>query len=156
MRSPGDNCTARNLSYRISAFGFIPTIESDRAIQAALPIEPDHTRSGTRRKHIDEDVHEPDLPRTDLNQGILADHKCGELDLWVDWWDKDFKDFGPVSAGANAGLVEFRWTGCEGSLGAEPLRWVRGGRDQHRDRGPQRPGREAGSRPAGKPRFRHP
>ena len=72
--------------------------------------------------HIDEDVHEPDLPRTDLNQGVLADRKCGELDPWVDWWDKDFKDFGPMSAGANAGLVAFRWTGREGSPGAEPLR----------------------------------
>ena len=122
MRSPSDNCTARNLAYRISAFGFIPSIESDRAIQAALPIEPDHTRSRTRRKHINEDVHEPDSPLTDLNQGILADRKCGEPDLWVDWWDKDFKDFGPVSAGADAGLVAFRWTGCEGSPGAEPLR----------------------------------
>ena len=70
--------------------------------------------------HIDEDVHEPDLPRTDLNQGVLADRKCRELDLWVDWWDKDFKDFGHVSAGANAGLVAFRWTGCEGPLERSP------------------------------------
>ena len=67
-------------------------------------------------------MHEPDSPLTDLNQGILADRKCGEPDLWVDWCDNDFKDFGPVSAGADAGLVAFRWTGCEGSLGTEPLR----------------------------------
>ena len=117
VRPPSGGCLAGNLVCRISTLGFIPTIESDRAIQAAFPIEPDHPRSRSRRKHINEDVHEPDSPLTDLNRGILADRNCGEGDLWVDWWDKDFKDFGPASAGADAGLVvPLDW------MRAEPLR----------------------------------
>lgn len=66
--------------------------------------------------------------------------------------------FGVTGVLMDAGFAAFRWTGHSRSLGAaaargalERIPWgrVRGGRGQHRDRGRQRPGNEAGSRPLG-------
>lgn len=51
-----------------------------------------------------------------------ADSRFRRHDLWLVWIDKEFDDFRLVSTSADAGLVAFRWSGCEASLGAEPLR----------------------------------
>ena len=45
--------------------------------------------------------------------------------------------FGRIRTSRDAGFVAFRWTGCEGSSGADTSDRVRGRRAQHRERGRQ-------------------